>query len=98
MRMNDRIADSHKPLHTSNHSSSRSTMKKLLLAMMPVALLLILAAATIPQARHTASAASQLKLVPLIVRAPDDTQTPTAGPFASVCADWHPASTVLPSY
>jgi len=73
-------------------------MKKLLLAMMSAALVLILAAATIPQARHTASAASQLKFVPLIVLAPDDNQTPAAGPFACVDPDGHPRSTVFHCY
>jgi subtilase family serine protease len=73
-------------------------MKKFLLAMIPTALVLILAAATIPQVRHSASAAAQLKFVPLIVLAPDDNQTPAAGPFACVDPDGNPRSTVFHCY
>jgi subtilase family serine protease len=74
-------------------------MKKFLLAMMPAALVLILAATTIPQARHTASAASQLKFVPLILLAPDDNQTPAPTvTFACVDPDGNPRSTVFHCY
>ena len=74
-------------------------MKKFLVATMPAALVLILAATTIPQARHTASAAAQLRFVPLIVLAPDDNQTPApAITFACVDPDGNPRSTVFHCY
>jgi hypothetical protein len=41
---------------------------------------------------------TNLELAPLIVLAPDDNQTPTAGPFACVDPDGHPRSTVFHCY
>jgi subtilase family serine protease len=75
------------------------TMKKLLLVIMPAALLLFLVAVAMPRARHTANAASDLKFVPLVVLAPDDNQTPApAVTFACVDPDGHPRSTVFHCY
>src|SRR6266403_5962822 len=42
--------------------------------------------------------APNLEFAPLIVLAPDDNQTPTAGPFACVDPDGHPRSTVFHCY
>ena len=41
---------------------------------------------------------TNLEFAPLIVLAPDDNQTPTAGPFACVDPDGHPRSTVFHCY
>ncbi len=42
--------------------------------------------------------APNLEFAPLIVLAPDDSQTPTAGPFACVAPDGHPRSTFFHCY
>ncbi len=42
--------------------------------------------------------AANLKFAPLIVLAPDDNQTPAAGPYACVDPDGHPRSTVFHCY
>jgi hypothetical protein len=42
--------------------------------------------------------ATNLEFTPLIVLAPDDNQTPAAGPFACVDPDGHPRSTVYHCY
>jgi subtilase family serine protease len=45
-----------------------------------------------------AAAGPSLQLAPLIVMAPDDNQTPTAGPFACVDPDGNPRSTAFHCY
>jgi subtilase family serine protease len=65
---------------------------------MPAALLLFLAAAVNRHARHAASAASNLNFIPLVALAPDDNQTPAAGPLACVDPDGNPRSTVFHCY
>ncbi len=59
--------------------------------------LLFLAAPAQNQA-EARSPASKLKFAPLIILAPDDNQTPTAGPFACVDPDGQPRSTAFHCY
>src|SRR5512138_3331209 len=47
---------------------------------------------------QAATASPSLQFVPLVQLAPDDAQTPTAGPFACVDPDGNPRSTVFHCY
>ncbi len=51
-----------------------------------------------PAAMLAQAAGPNLQFVPLIVMAPDDAQTPTAGPYACVDPDGQPRSTVFHCY
>ena len=61
-------------------------------------LVLALAGYSSPQFTTAAPAAGGLEFAPLVQLAPDDSQTPAAGPFACVDPDGHPRSTVFHCY
>jgi subtilase family serine protease len=52
----------------------------------------------VPATASSSEVAATLEVVPLIVMAPDDDQTPAVGPFACVDPDGHPRSMVFHCY
>ncbi len=79
---------------------TRARFSKMLLVVAALSLLSI----GQPASMHTLSlspttpAAANLQFAPLVVLAPDDSQTPAAGPYACVDPDGHPRSTAFHCY
>ncbi len=72
-------------------------MRRTWLTVLGIACMLLLSAGA-AQRSAVASAPGGLEFAPLVVLAPDDNQTPAAGPYACVDPDGHPRSTSFHCY